>query len=51
MTRARALLARAIILALLLLSVGGGVANAAPGARLGPSPQITTLPDDPGYTP
>jgi hypothetical protein len=48
MTRARTLLARAIVLALLLLTIGGGVANADPGLGHGDlSPQW--LPDDPGY--
>ena len=48
MTRMRMLLARAFVIALLLLALGGGVASADPGTT-GPA-FTTTLPDDPGYT-
>ena len=45
MTRMRRLLARAVVLALLLLTVGGGIARAdSSGNNAG-----ATLPDDPGY--
>ena len=46
MTRMRRLLARAVVLALLLLTVGGGIARADDSGSFGTS----TLPDDPGYT-
>jgi hypothetical protein len=46
MTRMRRLLARAVVLALLLLTVGGGIARADDGSSMfGPA----MLPDDPGY--
>ncbi len=48
MTRVRTLLVRAIVLALLLLTVGGGIARADDSwLQSGVSP--TSLPDDPGY--
>jgi hypothetical protein len=48
MTRVRTLLIRAIVLALLLLTVGGGIARADSGwTNAGSTPN--TLPDDPGY--
>ncbi len=49
-TRIGSLLARAIVLALLLLTIGGGVASA--DSRTGDAPgafTATSLPDDPGY--
>jgi hypothetical protein len=48
MTRVRTLFARAIVIGLLLLTIGGGVANADSSlGQGGASPQA--LPDDPGY--
>jgi len=61
MTRLGALIARAIVLVLLLLTLSGGVASADPGtpppsadpgtqpASADPAPAAITLPDDPGY--
>jgi len=46
MTRMRRLLARAVVLALLLLTVGGGIARADDGSSMFGT---ATLPDDPGY--
>lgn len=44
------LLARAIVLALLLLTIGGGIANADTGFAGAPDVFTTSvLPDDPGY--
>jgi len=57
MTRVGVLITRALIVALLLLSVGGGVASADPGngnsspSVSGPALNTNTLPDDPGYSP
>ena len=46
MTPVRRLLARAVVLALLLLTISGGIARAdSSGTTFGTS----TLPDDPGY--
>ncbi len=44
--RLGSLLARAIVLALLLLTIGGGIANA--GSPFGTA-GTNSLPDDPGY--
>lgn len=46
MTRGRTLLTRAIVLALLLLTIGGGIANA---DTLGGGPGAQVIPEDPGY--
>ena len=46
MTRTRRLLARAAVLALLLLTLGGGIARADDGSGMFGT---ATLPDDPGY--
>jgi len=57
MTRVGALITRAFIVALLLLSVSGGVASADPGrgnahpSSSGPALNQLALPDDPGYSP
>lgn len=48
MTRARSLLVRAVVVALLLLTVSGTTASADGGVGGGPA-QPTALPDDPGY--
>ncbi len=49
-TRMGALLARAIVLALLLLTIAGGVADAGgPFAGSGGTVGTAALPDDPGY--
>lgn len=45
--RLGSLLARAIVIALLLLTFGGGIANA--GSPFGTA-STNSLPDDPGYT-
>jgi hypothetical protein len=44
----RTLLIRAIVLALLLLTVGGGIARA-DDSLVQPGTSTNTLPDDPGY--
>jgi len=58
MKRVRTLLARSLVLALLLLALGAGAANADPGTTPDPTAILpgdpgqwitTTLPDDPGY--
>jgi len=53
MTRIRTQAARALLLALLLLTLGGGIANADSSSR--PSPgnvtRLSAFPDDPGFTP
>jgi hypothetical protein len=46
MTRVRTLLARAIVLALLLLTIGGGIANA---DTLSGDLGTQVVPEDPGY--
>lgn len=61
MTRLRTLVLRALVVALLLLTLGGGVASADPGTfgvglnalpdDPGYDPGSLLLPDDPGYTP
>ena len=48
MKRWGALLGRAFVVALLLLSFAGNVASASPGKH-GPPPPPAALPDDPGY--
>jgi len=48
MTRVRRLLIRAIVVALLLLTVGGGIARA-DDSWLNAGASTTALPDDPGY--
>ena len=50
MTRVSGLLARAIVLALLLLTIGGSIANADTTGTPTLTPG-TALPDDPGYDP
>jgi hypothetical protein len=47
MTRLGSILARALILAMLLLTIGGGIANADTGLADGSGTNM--LPDDPGY--
>lgn len=53
MTRIRTQMARALVLALLLLTLGGGIANADTSSRTTPGGATTLLafPDDPGFTP
>lgn len=48
MKRVRTLLVRAIVLALLLLTVGGGIARA-DDSLLQSGTSTNSLPDDPGY--
>jgi len=48
MTRLRTLLIRAIVIALLLLTVGGGIARA-DDSLTNAGAATNTLPDDPGY--
>jgi hypothetical protein len=48
MTRVRRLLTRAIVVALLLLTVSGGIARADDSLTSGGA-STNTLPDDPGY--
>lgn len=47
MTRRRMLLARAIVLALLLLSIGGGIASA--DSTFSGNAGTQSVPEDPGY--
>lgn len=55
MTRLGTLVTRAIVLALLLLTLGGGIANADTtqctdaAAACAADPSISIFPDDPGY--
>ena len=54
MTRLRTRLARALVLGLLLLTLGGGIANAdgnGSGPLLGSATTQSSFPDDPGFTP
>ena len=53
MTRLRTQVARALVLALLLLTLGGGIANADSSGRttLGSAETTTLFPDDPGFGP
>lgn len=53
MTRIRTHLARALVLALLLLTLGGSIANADSTSHpaLGDVTTLTAFPDDPGFTP
>ncbi len=46
MTRLRRLVARAVVLALLLLTIGGGIATADSSSAVGDG---LNFPDDPGY--
>ena len=48
MTRGRMVLARAIVLALLLLSIGGGIASADSTFASG-NAGTQSVPEDPGY--
>ena len=48
MTRLRTLMVRAIVLALLLLTVSGGIARA-DDSWVNAGASTNTLPDDPGY--
>lgn len=52
MRRLGGVVARAFVLALLLLTLAGNVASADPGKNTAAAPvtQTAVLPDDPGYT-
>lgn len=53
MTRIRTQVARALVLALLLLTLGGGIANADSSSHPATvsAARLLSFPDDPGFTP